>query len=880
MNKLIKVLHESGYDTLYHGHPDGIFAFTLEGQIVDCNEAVLTMTGATKKELLERTFEPIIDPTYWGRRGEILATAAKGETTHYVTRAQSKSGYTFFAEVTNIPIRDRHGDVVGVIGIAHDVTDLRHALDQVDASHSISKIAGKIARFASWQYDIAKKELQWSDELFEILAMDPRNMPTYDEALEKLYGENSRSEFDLAVRSCAIAGTPVDLQTKVRDGTGQELDIRILAEAVRDESGAIVRVDGALYDISSLAQQREELFAMERRIAETLNELGSAIFFVDRNWRITFANRAGLNLTQMTEEVLEANTIWDLFPEILNKKFNGLFRAAMDKHETGSETEFIEQFQRYFEETVFPTAEGIIISVRDVTAEQEARHKIDDYTQRVTFLAQMLNLAQNAMIVREFDKGITFWNKSAEEMYGRTFEEVQGKSTIDVLFSDPDEARGSFEGVMRDGFWIGETVHTTKDGRKLNVDCRLQLIRDAKGEPMGVFCVNTDITAFKREEEERTRAQRMESIGTLAGGIAHDLNNVLTPILMSLELLSRDERNERKRELIASMEGSVKRGADMIRQVLAFAKGVEGERESLSLGVLLAEVSQFCRDTLPKNIDVTFDYDDDLRPVIGDATQLMQVLINLITNARDAMPGGGDLTVRARNSSYDVLSMFASGRGVERGGIAIEVIDTGSGMSTSVASRIFEPFFTTKQFGEGTGLGLSTSLAIAKSHGGRIEVESVPGQGTTFQLLLPAEEPPTPKVPVTPSRETVSLEGAGRRVLIVDDEAPILMMLNEVLRSEGFDVEVAQNGAAALRTIEQSSNPYELIITDLNMPQLSGEQFANVVRERHPEVNFVFMSGVNASASLLREVDGVRSHFIQKPFSMAALLALMEIALA
>jgi len=709
--------------------------------------------------------------------------------------------------------------------------------------------------------------------------MKSGDMPTYDDVLHQFYDEPYREQFDTAVTACVRDGTSVDLQTKVRDAIGQELEIRILAEAVRDDDGAIVRVDGAFYDISSLARQREELFAIERRIAETLNELGSAILFVDREWHVTFVNRAGLELTKMSEEVLKGASIWELFPEIQTNKFNYLFRAAMDEKITGSETEFIAVLQRYFENTVYPTTEGIIISVRDVTAEQEAQQKIDDYTQSVAFLAQMLNLARDAMIVRDFDKGITFWNKSAEEMYGWTFEEVEGKSAADVLFDSPEQARGPTEEVMREGFWMGELEHITRDGRTISIDVRLQLIRDAKGDPMGLFGVNTDITAVKREKEERIRAQRMESIGTLAGGIAHDLNNVFTPILMSLELLSRGESDERKRELIASMEGSVKRGADMIRQVLAFAKGVEGQRESLSIGVLLAEVSQFCRDTLPKNIVATFDYGEGLRPVIGDATQLMQVLINLVTNARDVMPEGGDLMVRACNTSYDVLSMFASGRGAECGGITIEVIDTGAGISSDVVSRIFEPFFTTKKFGEGTGLGLSTSLAIVKSHGGRIEVESVLGQGTKFQVLLPAEEPRAMQETVADTPGSTSSHGAGRRVLIVDDEAPILMMLHEVLQREGFDVEVAQNGAAALETIEHSTRPYALIITDLNMPQLSGEQFATIVRERHPEVKFIFMSGVNASASLMRDVDGVRSHFIQKPFSTGALLALMEIAL-
>lgn len=867
--RLDEVVREHGFDTLFYGHPDAIYAYDLDAHFIDCNEALCALTGYSRDELVTMSFAPLIDPAYLEASNRAFADAAAGRTVRYLAACVAKDGHTFTVDITKIPLRDGTGEVVGVLGVARDVSALRDLVAEVEESHSITRIAASIAGFAGWSIDAATGRLHWSDELFDILSLERTEVPDYDAVIGRIHAEPYRSEVDALVTRCLREGAPFNVQTVVRDGRGELLTVRIIGEATRDESGRIVRVDGAFYDVTSIERQRVEMEELEGRVARTLNELDTPLAFVDREWRMTFANRAATRLTGLSVEQLTAGTIWEVFPEAINSAFGDLYRRAMDEGRVGTQTAFAEGFGRYYEATVYPASEGIVITARDVTAQVETNRTIEEYTSRVTFLAQMLDLAKDAMIVRDFEQGITYWNRSAEEIYGWTFEEVRGRTSQDLFYLDPSDDDGALAEIMEKGFWMGEVEHRTKDGRRIWVDCRRQLIRDGQGRPVGVFGVNTDVTATRREKEARVRAQRMESLGTLAGGIAHDLNNVLAPIMMSIDLLVRGESDERRLQLLSSMQASVRRGADMIRQVLSFARGVEGEREALDVRTLLGEVHQFCRDALPKNIEVDFDVDDDLWVVVGDSTQLMQVLVNLVTNARDAMPDGGRLRLRAHNALSEVVADSGSLRAV-----VVEVSDTGVGMEGSVVARIFEPFFTTKDFGLGTGLGLSTSSAIVKSHGGRIEVSSEPGRGTRFDVVLPAAaEAPRSLDEVEDPGVATSL--AGLRVLVVDDEEPIRVMLEQVLLAEGMAVETAVNGHDALDALKGAAEPYDVVVSDLNMPQLGGERLAALARELGLPTRFIFMSGVGA----VRPSAGPAEHYIAKPFATGELLDLVRTAI-
>jgi signal transduction histidine kinase/FixJ family two-component response regulator len=415
--------------------------------------------------------------------------------------------------------------------------------------------------------------------------------------------------------------------------------------------------------------------------------------------------------------------------------------------------------------------------------------------------------------------------------------------------------------LFRDGYWTGEIRQRRADGTPIIAESRLQVVRGDDGEPTAVFGVHSDVTEQKRLNDERTRAQRLESLGTLAGGIAHDLNNVLTPILMTVQLLAADETDERRRELLAATDAAAHRGAAMIRKVLSFARGSGGKRDLVDAGRLLRELRVLCRETLPRTIRLEVVVADDPPAVLGDETELFQVLVNLVTNARDAMPEGGRLTIRA-----DAV----------QDGLRFEVADTGCGVDDATRAAMFEPFFTTKD--SGTGLGLPTSAAIVKAHGGDLEVRSRPGEGTSIAFVLPAapeelvSEAPEPR-PAEPQ------PGDGRSVLVVDDEATIRDLVAHTLRQAGYRVATAE-GAEALDLLADPSRHWDVVVTDVMMPEVSGDGLARLVAAGRPGAAVVLMSGMDPGPGSRAAVEAGAAYFLPKPFTPPSLLTAVDRALA
>ena len=383
-----------------------------------------------------------------------------------------------------------------------------------------------------------------------------------------------------------------------------------------------------------------------------------------------------------------------------------------------------------------------------------------------------------------------------------------------------------------------------------------------------------EVDARVREQDVLLlRAQRMESIGTLAGGIAHDLNNMLTPILMSVEMLQETVTDESSCALLATMRTSAHRGADLVKQVLSFAKGIEGQRLPINLRHLTRDLLGVIGGTLPKSIDVRFEPAPSLWTVSGDPTQIHQVLMNLCVNARDAMPAGGHLTVSMGNVT--LAEPEAGLKGDARNYVRVRVADDGAGIPAAIRERIFEPFFTTKGIGEGTGLGLSTSLAIVKSHGGFIRMVSEVGAGTTFDVYFPANaiEAISHLVTAVP----VGLERAhGELVLVVDDEDGILRVARRLLERHGYRVLVAANGEAALELYSQHRREIAVVLTDMAMPIMDGPALILALRRINPDVRIVGSSGFTLTPAMAKAAQDGTTHFIAKPYTGDALLAMVQ----
>jgi len=485
-------------------------------------------------------------------------------------------------------------------------------------------------------------------------------------------------------------------------------------------------------------------------------------------------------------------------------------------------------------------------------------------------------------------QGVMFWNTKGEitgandaflRLVGYTREDLQAGRVNWAVVTPPEYAghdRHALEEIVAKGVCAPfEKEYLRKDGTRVPVLVAAAAFEDNRNEG---FCFVLDLTEAKRLERQFLRAQRMDSIGTLAGGIAHDLNNVLGPIIMSLDLLAMKFTDPGSQELISMIASSAQRGAAMVGQVLSFARGVEGQRTELHLEQVVREMEKIANDTFLKNIQVRTSIPNDLWTVLADPTQLHQVLLNLCVNARDAMPSGGKLIISAENVTVDP---HYAGLAVEaRPGpyVLLQVEDSGTGMPPEIIEKIFDPFFTTKEVGKGTGLGLPTSLGIVKSHGGFIHVYSEPGKGTTFKVYLPAHLGGSAHSPAQIAAELP--RGNGELILVVDDESTVREITKQTLETFGYRVVLASDGVEAVAVFARDAAEIAAVLTDIMMPAMDGRATVPVLRRMNPQVSIIAASGLMANAQIAQLTSLGVKHFLPKPYTAETLLKTLRQVLA
>lgn len=462
-----------------------------------------------------------------------------------------------------------------------------------------------------------------------------------------------------------------------------------------------------------------------------------------------------------------------------------------------------------------------------------------------------------------------------EVVWGRTRESLY-RSPAEWMEAVHPEDRQRIEASAHTRQLSGEynEVYRIKrpDGSIRWIHDRAFPVRDGGGEVYRIVGTAEDITEQKQMEKQFLRSQRLESIGTLAGGIAHDLNNVLTPITMSVMMLKDIIRDQEALDLLATLEKSAERGASLIKQVLSFARGVEGRRVTINLLHPLREIERIIHDTFPKNIVFEITSCRDPWAVICDPTQMHQVFMNLFVNARDAMPAGGRIAVSLRN--IEITANYAAINPDAREGryVMVTVADNGEGMTQEVLDKIFEPFFTTKEVGQGTGLGLSTSLAIIKSHGGFVTVTSEPGRGSTFKVYLKAEAP-AGTYENTSGDESRKRRGDGQLVLVVDDEEGVRKVAKRTLERFGYRVLLAAHGADAVAIYARQQGEIDVVITDMAMPIMDGPALIAALKAINPKVKIIAASGYASNTSMSGILKAGVTHFVPKPYSAETLLA-------
>ncbi len=457
------------------------------------------------------------------------------------------------------------------------------------------------------------------------------------------------------------------------------------------------------------------------------------------------------------------------------------------------------------------------------------------------------------------------WGRSCQELYASP--EVWADS---LHPDDADEVRRAASTEQTLGEYDQRYRIIRPDGEVRWIRDRAFPVRDETGTIFRVVGIAEDITERLRIENQLLRSQRMQSLGTLAGGIAHDLNNALTPILMSIDLLRETDRDAERLSILDHVEQSARQGADMVRQVLTFARGVEGRRIAVAVPSIVSDVQKVANDTFLKSILVKTSIADSLPLILGDPTQVHQVLLNLCVNARDAMPNGGAMTIVADSVVIDEQTALLESDAKAGAYVRVCVEDSGEGMAPSVVERIFEPFFTTKPLGKGTGLGLSTSLAIVRSHGGFMRVHSERGKGSAFSMLLPAYQGAARAS--DDAEASPSPRGQQQLVLVVDDESLVREMTRRTLEAFGYRVLVASDGAEAIAQLEQQQSAIALIIVDMMMPIMDGPTLVRSLRASNVRTPIVAVSGL-ADTDEFRNLDTLElSRVLAKPFTAELLL--------
>ncbi len=664
----------------------------------------------------------------------------------------------------------------------------------------------------------------------------------------------------------------IDLLQQLANQLGIAVQQAQLYQQVHEQLDDLHRVEYAL-------RASEALY---RNLVESQTEL---IIRMDLSGRLIFANRMARHLFNLRPSMIPGKYMLTLlFPNQLEDAVDLINRLIADPstnitlEQRANTIQGGQWFHWSFTAIQNDLRQAMEIQAvgRDITERihLEMARRMAERTIRDQ--AALLNVVSEAIVVADLQQDILLWNQGATTLYGWAAAEIVGRRGLEVFCTDTSSFTTAWNTTLETGSWTGELTKTTQRGDRVIVSSRWTLIHDSFGHTQSVLMVDTDITERKELERQIRHAQRIESIGTLTSGIAHDVNNILTPILTAAQLLplKLPDLDPGNRKLLTLIENNAKRGAALIAQVMSFVRGVDGHYGPVHLKMVLQEIQQVVENTFPKPIHITTYIQPQLPMIVGDVTQLHQVLMNLCVNARDAMPNGGEITLTAASCSLlePMPSMVAE---IPVGDyVTISVRDTGTGIPEGIVDRIFDPFFTTKEHGKGTGLGLSTVIGILKSHQGYVRVSSEMGAGTEFTLLFPI----TTTTAVKPSIiQRQSRKGNQETILVVDDEPGIRNLTQSILQLHNYQVTVAESGQDAIAQYKQHWQHIHLVLMDMMMPEMDGPTTIRALRAVNPRSKIIAFSGLSSTHQWAEAVKV--NGFLHKPFSTDDLLELVHTVL-
>ncbi|MBC8039434.1 MAG: ABC transporter substrate-binding protein [Opitutaceae bacterium] len=750
---------------------------------------------------------------------------------------------------------------------------LRLSAERLSAAQSVAKLG-------SWETDLTTGLVIWSDETHGIFQTDAARFSPSHQAFLELVHPDDRLALDAAFVKSLTNSEPCVIEHRLllADGTIKHVEERW--RAYQGDDGRPLRATGTCQDITERKLAESEQRQLSERLRQTMETIGDAFYTLDREWRLTYVNREAERVLHRDRGSLLGRVLWDEFPGLAASRFGLEMLYSAREGLPAQVEEFYEPLNEWLEMRCFPSDLGLAVYLRDVTARRESEAQLRLLENSISRINDIVIITR-ASPLAEPGPEILFVNDAFVRLTGYSRQEALGRSPR--FLQGPKTSREALDRI-RAAITAGVSVHEEvvnygKDGREYWLEINISPVADADGRITHLVAVERDVTERKKLEEQFLRAQRMESIGTLAGGIAHDLNNLLSPIIMGADLIAQFETKAETRLVLNNIQRSARRGAELVKQVLSFARGVEGARVSVRVEHIVHEIAGIVANTFPKKIVFSSNLPSDLWSVTGDPTQLNQVLLNLCVNARDAMKDGGRLTVSGINAEIDAQYAVMN-RGVGAGRyVVLEVADTGTGMPKAVVDRIFEPFFTTKEVGSGTGLGLSTLLGIVRSHGGFVNVYSELGRGSVFKVYLPAQSVEPAGVSTEEGPHPLP-RGNNELILVVDDESSIRSITQQTLEAFGYRVVTADDGAQAIALFAQRRGEIDLVITDMMMPVMDGPALISALRRLDQQVPIIAASGLNSNASMAKASSAGVRQFLSKPYNTESILKTIRAVLS
>jgi len=784
-------------------------------------------------------------------------------------------------------LKDEQGNVTGALSSARDITERKRA---EEALRSEREKLEMVTRNIGAGLALISKDYQtlWANNVLKQIFGDVEGKPcysTYNQGREICPGCGVREVFEKGSEKVVHEEVGKDIE-------GNTIWSEIIATPVKDEDGNITAALELVIPITDRKRAEEALRESEKKYRTLVTQSPDGIFIVDLQGTFLAVNKSMCERLKYSEEEFLSMKIWDIVPEkyvdLHKKRLADILRGEAPNEAAeyvvrgkDENTHYIEILSNpYFRENEVIGFQGI---ARDITERKRAEEALSESERRYRLLAENLT---DIIWTSDLNLRLTYVSPSVKRIRGYSVEEALTQTLEEILTPASFEVARKvlteemeIENVERKDLFRVRTIEleeNCKSGSTVWTESTITFLRDSEGRALGILGVTRDISDRKKAEQEMIvlqeqllQSQKMEAIGQLAGGIAHDFNNLLTVIqgYSQLSLLDLEERDP-LRANIEEIQEAAKKAADLTRHLLAFSRKQILEMRVLDLNQVFQRLDKMLRRIIGEDVELVSFLSEDLGKVKVDPGQVEQVIMNLSVNARDAMPKGGKLTIETANVELD--KEYAHKHIAVQPGryVVLSMSDTGVGMPPEVKERIFEPFFTTKEKGKGTGLGLSTVYGIVKQSGGNIWVYSELGQGTTFKIYLPRVDEPLEEITDEVIKEILH---GNETILVVEDEEVVRKLAVRLLKKQGYKVLDAPDGGKALMLCEEFKEPIHLILTDVVMPGMSGRKLVDRLKEIHPEMKTLFMSGYTDNAILRHGVLEEGVNFIQKPFSVERL---------